>query len=136
MNDILDFTDYAKPLDFKYQEETYRIPAFSKPQLQKLMAINKELVKVGGDEDDLPDTDITPKEDVSMTSEELDKTNAYFDLQDKFISNALLKKKDDSWIEVNENSLVDWPIKVKNRIMKSISDQMSATVEDDVEKKS
>jgi hypothetical protein len=137
INDILDFTDYAKPFDFKFNENVYRIPAFSKVQIEKLMNINKKFIEIGKSVDKTL-TDLIPGEDKDMTVEELETSKTYFDMQDEFIACALLRKiGDGSFAGILENELTDWPVKVKNKVMKVISDQMSMSVEDEEpEKKS
>lgn len=128
---ILDFTDYAKPIDFKFNENTYRIPAFNKSQIEKLMRINSEFVKKDKDGNlSVPDTD-----SIDADAEENIK---FFDMQDEFIGSALLKKTDNGFVKVQKEELEDWPVKVKNRVMKAISEQMSSTLDegDVTEKKS
>lgn len=131
---MLDFTDYAKPIDFKFNENTYRIPAFNKSQIEKLMKINAEFVKKDKqgnlsipDAPDSDNTDINDEENIR-----------FFDMQDEFIGSALLKKIDNGFVKVLKEELEDWPVKVKNRVMKAISEQMSSTLDegDVIEKKS
>ena len=125
MNEILDFTDYAKPLDFKFRDNTYRIPAFNKSQIETLMKINAKFVA------DEIDSDITSEDDQKMTKEQLDKTGDYFNMQDEFLASAVFKKVDEEYIQITEEELSEWPIKVKNAVMRSVSQQMATTVEDD-----
>lgn len=130
-DNILDFTDYAKPLDFKFKEDTYRIPAFSKNQIEKLMEINKKFTDFDDPEKIVPDAE------TELSKEKLNQSNDYFNMQDDFIACALFKKEGEEFKPVDIKELIDWPVKVKNRVMKAISEQMSATIEDDEpEKKS
>lgn len=124
--DILDFTDYAQPLDFKFKDGHYRIPAFNKNQIEKLMTINKKFTEVGD-----------PDPDEKKDADTIDKSGEYFDMQDEFLACALYKKTGDEFKPIEQDELKDWPIKVKNKVMKSVSDQMTTTIEEDEpEKKS
>lgn len=127
-NDILDFTDYAKPIDFKFKDVIYRVPAFSKNQIETLMEANRKFI----DQDEAVD-DMVPKDGDKITKEQFDKTAGFFDSQDEFIAIALLKKEGDEFKPVDKSELEDWPVKVKNRVMQVITEQMSSTVDDEEE---
>ena len=118
MAEIMDFTDYAKPFDFKYGDGVYRIPAFGKQQIEKLMEFSKKF-----DEEKVEDES---------------KAGSFFGVQDEYLVCALLKKNaSEVYVKCEIGEFINWPIKLKNKIMKHINDQMSAvTEEDEVSKKS
>ena len=123
-NEVLDFTDYATPIDFKFDDNIYRIPAFNKDQIEKLMELNKNFIDI----DEVDDDD---------SEGQMKKTKDYFEMQDIFIATALMRKKGDGYKTIEPSDLNSWPVKVKNKVMQQISEQMSVTVEDDEpEKKS
>lgn len=123
-NEVLDFDDYAKPIDFKFNGGLYRIPSFNKSKLEQLMRINQEFI-----DSDTPDPNADEENPPSI--DEMNKTVEYFTMQDDFISLALLKKTDNnSFVEIEKTELTDWPVRVKNKVMQTISDQMSATADE------
>jgi len=123
-NNILDFTDYAKPFDFKYNDNIYRIPAFSKSQIEKLMQINKRFMDLEKQKKDLNDPD------------KLEDTGSYFVMQDEFLSSALFKKNESGGFNsIDPDELDEWPVKVKNKIMNEIGKQMSTNITDEEEDK-
>jgi hypothetical protein len=125
MENILDFTDYAKPFDFKYNDNIYRIPAFSKSQIEKLMQINTRFMNLEKQKKDLNDPD------------SLGDTGSYFIMQDEFLSSALFKKTESGSFEpIDPAELDTWPVKVKNKIMNEIGKQMSTNIEEEEEDKS
>lgn len=137
MNDILDFTDYAKHIDFKYQNAVYRVPPFNKSQIETLMAINKKFVDIGGGMPDSDESDDSA-DDLKEISGKLETSNQYFSMQDEFLACALFKKEGESFQPVDISEFTNWPVKLKNRVMKIINEQMSTTIEDgdETEKKS
>jgi hypothetical protein len=124
MSEILDFTDYAEPLDFKYNNQLYRIPALNKDQIEKLMSINKDFFV--SEEDLLPS-----KENEVFSNDQISKAGKFFDMQEVFITTALLKKVENDWVEVEVAEVIDWPVKVKNRIMSAVSEQMAMSAEEE-----
>jgi hypothetical protein len=121
-NNILDFTDYAKPFDFKYNGNIYRIPAFSKSQIEKLMQINKRFMDLEKQKKDLNDPD------------KLEDTGSYFVMQDEFLSSALFKKNESGGFNsIDPDELDEWPVKVKNKITNEIGKQMSTNITDEEE---
>lgn len=126
---ILDFNDYAKPVDFKFQDSVYRIPAFPKKKIEMLMKFNNEFVKKQN-----LDEEIDPEAEVDQES--MDKTFKFFDQQDEFLAMAVLKKEGDTFKEVTVAELSEWPVRVKTKVMSEVTKQMSAVAEDDTSKKS
>lgn len=125
MSEILDFTDYARPFDFKFNEGLYRIPAFSKVQIEKLMQINQRFLSL----------EKKRKENEQKSNEENsidDDTGSYFKMQDEFLSSALFKKQDnDTFAPISSEELDSWPVKVKNKVMNEVGKQMSSNISDD-----
>lgn len=125
---IRDFNDYAKPIDFKFGDNVYRIPAFGKNKIEKLMEINNQFTGV-------LDEDVDPESE-EINKETIEKNKKFFEMQDNYIASAILKKEGDQFKEITEEELIDWPIRVKNQVMSAITEQMSTVSDEDVEKKS
>lgn len=126
MSEILDFTDYAEPLDFKYNDQLYRIPALNKDQIEKLMSINKDFFV--SEADLLP-----PKEDEGFSNEQVSKAGKFFDMQEVFITTALQKKIENDWVKVEVAEVSNWPVKVKNRVMSAVSEQMAVSADEETD---
>lgn len=126
-NIVMDFDEYAIPSDFRFKGNLYRIPAFDKGQIEKLMKINNQMVEMNKASE-------IKNEDTEM------KTN--LDLQDEFLSVALLKEVgENNFIPIEYSEIEVWPLRVKAKVMKTVSDQMSMTIDEegvskDTEKKS
>lgn len=131
MAEITDFTDYAKPVDFKYNDGIYRIPAFGKNQIERLMQLSKKF----SDEDDEEKGD--EEKDDEVTKEAIEKSTNFFNAQDEYLCTAIMKKNaSEQFVNVPDNEFVDWPVKLKNHLMSMITNQMSVVNEDNIEKKS
>lgn len=118
--EIQDFTDLALPIDFKYEGIVYRIPAFNKPQLKKLMSLTSKLRSDEKEEN---------KEKESESGE-------FLDVQDEMLIVGVLKQKEDNTFEAITMDLIDsWPMRLKNKIMDLINRQMSNISGDDESEK-
>lgn len=120
--DILDFSDLDEGIDFIYKGETFRIPAFTKRELDKLMALSKDFVS------EKP-KDVSEDGDVSEEEGDVEKSVKFFDMQDEYILVAVKKVSEDGAIStLTIERINEWPIKLKAKIMQLINSQMSITV--------
>jgi hypothetical protein len=122
---ILDFDDYAKPIDFKFSGNSYRIPALNKQQMESLMQLSRERAVAADAEDNITDN-----------AKSIDDSIKYLDMQDQYIAIAVIKIDGENVTSaLTMDEISTWPIKVKNKVMKTINDQMAFSVDDELEKK-
>jgi hypothetical protein len=126
VNEILDFSDLDDVLEFKFKENIYYIPAFTKKQLDKLMSISRKFVAFTDAEPKLPE------EESEISKDDLDKTNDFFDMQDEYLLAAVMKKGVDGNIDesLSDSDLASWPVKLRAKVMQLINEQMSITIGD------
>ena len=134
---ITDFDDYAKPFDFKFQGQVYRIPAMDKITIEALMALNQKMrdEKLEKTAQEMLKED--ENSDDGISKDDLDNTKKFFDLQDEYIALAVkLLQEDGSIKDLQKEHFINWAVKVKNKVMSCITEQMSLADEDEVPKKS
>ena len=126
VNELLDFSDLDQALEFKYKENIFVIPAFTKKQLDTLMAISKKFVAITKTSGELPESE----ED--LTKEDVENTSNFFDMQDEYILAAVMKKDVEGGKDVplSEDDLATWPVKLRAKVMQLINSQMSTTIAD------
>lgn len=124
MSNILDFTDYAKAIEFKFNEnDVYRIPALNKMQVETILSVNKKYVDMAKNADE----------------ENIEGNISVLGMQDEQIALVVEKKtQEGGWIKIDPNELASWPIGLKTVVMQKIGEQMSTSVggNSEVEKKS
>lgn len=139
-DNIIDFTDYAKPFCFKYEKVNYQIPALNKEQQERLMEINKRVINTTLDDEDIENDETLSKKEKTLKLNELgiDKTRAYFNMTEEYIQAVVFKQQpDNSLIAITLEDVRAWPLRVKQHVMKAINSQMNIAAEDDeTEKKS
>lgn len=136
--EIMDFTDYAQPIDFKFQDNIFRIPAFGKSKLEKLMMLNRKFTELQ-EQEDAVDKESDGDEVTEVTEEAIKRNTDFLTTQDEFIAAAIMIKDGDDYKDVSMDQMNtwDWPVKVKAKVMEAITKQMSSVVEEDeIEKKS
>jgi hypothetical protein len=113
--DIIDFTDIAKPVFFKYNDDFFAIPSFTKKQIKTLMILGSAANNFKNEE----------QEDNNLNS-----TINYFDTLDEYILAAVVKCNKANSIEgaksIESEDIDHWPITIKNKIMNLINTQMNS----------
>jgi hypothetical protein len=121
MSEVLDLNDLVKSIEFTVLEGTYTIPPMNDAKMKKVMGISKDITNLSSDE---------RKE--QLTEEEEDKL---LDLQNTILHEVLLLKEDDKTKQLPKNKYAEWPMRLKNKVLGLIFDQLgSGTPEGETEK--
>lgn len=137
--DIMDFTDLGEYTEFAYRNEKFGIPAFTKSQLLKLMELHAKARENSDDDDESAEIDeeTGEKREKPLDVEKVKKT---LDFIDGFIVCGIRRKNESGdFVEITTEEFngMDWPEKLKRRVMKLVSDEMgSQSNEGDIEKNS
>ena len=110
--EIIDFSDCAEEIPFKYKGIEYYIPAFNKNQIRKIMEINKKRKDKEEKDSEIADSEIADDKNEEDFEE---KDTEYFDDQDEMLCISVYKKENNSPVEISV--LESWPVVLKNRIM-------------------
>jgi len=142
MNKIEDFSDLGQPIQFKYNNEVFSIPAVTPRMARKLIKISREITKKAESNDkkykELSAKIDSYEEKNEAIPEDLEKEFAeieeemskVFDFQLDFIIFAGLKKitTDNLFVDPDRNRLEEeWSNKLTSRIFKLINENMSDT---------
>lgn len=131
VNELLDFSDLDERIEFKYKEDMFCIPAFTKKQLDTLMAISKRFVA------DAPKGEEVETE--NMSEEDMERSKNFFNMQDEYLIAAVSRIDENILVPLTQDDIDSWPIRLKNKIMSLINNQMSSTISEaggEAEKKS
>lgn len=128
--EIRDFTDLAKGVEFKFKGEKYVVPAYSDPENMALIRKSHEIQEALGDTP-RPETEAEERE--RIRPEDVDRMERFFAAENAFIATGIrLVKEDGSFDSVSEETVKSWPRVVKAKITKLINENMNFAEEEDV----
>jgi len=116
LNEMMDFSDLANGLKFKFQDEIFEITPISNSKAKKLFAMSKKL-KVNKENTD--------------QEEENDVTDV-FDFQAEYINAAVINSKGE---KVSIEVIEDWPAKFTNKVMHLINEQINPNEKEEGQEK-
>jgi len=115
MVDVIDLSDLVKSVKFKFNDQECEIPPIPDDKLRGIMKIANKITE--SSKDGLND----------------EKTNDEFIAnQNKFLSMAIQKKKDKSYVKMDESDFESWPLKLKNRVMELVFEQIGTSSGEDI----
>ncbi len=116
MVDVIDLSDLVQSVRFKFNDQECEIPPIPDDKLRGIMKIaNKitEVTKKGGAEDDKSNDEFI--------------TN-----QNKFLAMSVQKKDGKSYVKMDEKEFSTWPLKLKNRVMELVFEQVGTSSGEDI----
>ncbi len=122
MSEVLDLNDLVKAIEFTVLGGKYQIPAMNDAKMKKVMGISKQITTLSSDENKS-----------SLTDEEEDQL---LDLQNTILHEVLvLVEEDGKSKQLAKNKYAEWPMRLKNKVLGLIFDQLgSGTPEGETEK--
>lgn len=115
VNEMMDFSDLANGLKFKFKGDIFEIPPISGTKAKKLFAMSKKL-KVNK-------RIVDPKVENKEQEEEMENdVDSVFDFQAEYINAAVIGA---DGIAVAIEVVQEWPSKLTNQVMKLINEQIN-----------
>lgn len=121
MTDVLDLNELIEELVFTVGGKNYAVPPMNDAKMKKVMGLSKSISSLSSKEGDDP-----------LTEEEEEKL---LDLQNTILhETVLLKEDDDQTKQLAKTEYAKWPMKLKNRVLTLIFDQIGTAPEGEQEK--
>jgi hypothetical protein len=115
MTDVIDLSDLVKAIKFKFNDQEFEIPPIPDDKLKSIMSIANKITEAG--KEGLRD----------------DKANEEFiKNQNKFLSMGIQKKQGKSYNKMEPNDFSSWPLKLKNRVMELVFEQVGTSSGEEV----
>ena len=119
MTNVIDLNDLVQPVKFKFSDMEFEIPPIPDDKLKSIMGIANKI------------TESTKKEESFMD----DKSNDEFiKNQNIFLSMAVQKKdgENDNYNKMKPTDFSSWPLKLKNKVMELVFEQIGTSSGEDV----
>ena len=115
MVDVIDLSDLVQSVKFKFNDQECEIPPIPDDKLRGIMNIANKITE--SSKDGLND----------------EKTNDEFIAnQNKFLSMAIQKKDGKSYTKMDEGDFASWPLKLKNKVMELVFEQIGTSSGEDI----
>lgn len=115
MVDVIDLSDLVQSVRFKFNDQECEIPPIPDDKLRGIMNIANKITE--SSKDGLND----------------EKTNDEFiSNQNKFLAMAIQKKDGKSYAKMDESDFAAWPLKLKNRVMELVFEQIGTSSGEDI----
>jgi hypothetical protein len=112
MSDVIDLSDLVKAVKFKFNNEEFEIPPIPDDKLKEIMAIANKITKSGENEED-KDSDL------------------FIEHHNKFLSLSVQRKDEQNvYHKMEPNDFASWPLKLKNRVMELVFEQVGTSTGD------
>lgn len=112
MVDVIDLSDLVQSVKFKFNDQECEIPPIPDDKLRGIMKIANKI------------TEVTKSEDKD--------NDEFIANQNKFLAMSVQKKDGKSYVKMDENEFVTWPLKLKNRVMELVFEQVGTSSGDDI----
>ena len=117
MTTVIDLNDLVQPIKFKFSEMEFEIPPIPDDKLKSIMSIANKI------------TESTKKEEGFMDDNSNDE---FIKNQNIFLSMAIQKKDGENYNKMKPTDFSSWPLKLKNRVMELVFEQIGTSSGEDV----
>lgn len=112
---VIDLSDLVKAVKFKFNDEEFEIPPIPDDKLKAIMSTANKITEAG--KDGMKD----------------DKANDEFiKNQNHFLSLGIQKKEGKNYVKMDQKDFTTWPLKLKNRVMELVFEQIGTSSGEDV----
>lgn len=119
MSDVIDLSDLVKSVKFKFNDQEFEIPPIPDDKLKEIMAIANKITKAGEDKD--------------KDKEEDDDSDLFIEHHNKFLSLSVQRKDEQNvYHKMEPDDFKTWPLKLKNRVMELVFEQVGTSTGDDI----
>lgn len=124
MNEVMDLNDLVKSVKFTVLEKNYEIPPMNDIKMKKVMSLSKKITTLTKATED-------PNDSMSDQQEE-----ELFDTQNTILCECVnLLSADDKLSQVDKKDFSLWPMRLKNKVLELVFDQIGGgTPEGETEK--
>lgn len=121
MSEVIDLSDLVQSVKFKFNNEEFEIPPIPDDKLKGIMSIANKITEAGkeskeGKEGKMGDTD----------------NDEFIANHNKFLSMAVQKKDGDNYVKMEPDGFSKWPLKLKNKVMELVFEQIGTSSGDDI----
>jgi hypothetical protein len=119
MAKVIDLSDLVQAVEFKFSEQEFNIPPIPDDKLTEIMDTAQKITKAGE----------AGAENQMMNQE-------FLDNQNHFLALAVQRKEGKSYKKMEEDEFKSWPMKLKNRVMELVFEQIGTSSGEAIEPES
>ena len=125
MSDVIDLSDLVKSVKFKFNDQEFEIPPIPDDKLKEIMAIANMITKSGEDKKKRDEEEGEEAED--------DDSDLFIEHHNKFLSLSVQRKDEQNvYHKMEPDDFKTWPLKLKNRVMELVFEQVGTSTGDDI----
>jgi len=118
MSEVIDLSDLVQSVKFKFNDQEFEIPPIPDDKLKGIMSIANKITE-------------TSKEGKKGSVADGD-NEEFISNHNKFLAMAIQKKDGDKYIKMEPDGFSEWPLKLKNKVMELVFEQIGTSSGDDI----
>lgn len=118
MSEVIDLSDLVQSVKFKFNKEEFEIPPIPDDKLKGIMSIANKITEASKDNKEGQVEDTVNDEFIAN--------------HNKFLSMAVQKKDGDKYTKMEPDGFSKWPLKLKNKVMELVFEQIGTSSGDDI----